>query len=256
MLQGIDHLVIAGADLDALSATFRRLGFHVEAGGRHGQCSYNSLIGLQDGSYIELLSFYEYCPQHPWWQVLQSRGGGFIDYCMRTDDIHGDFDAFVAQGVALAPLVTMGRRRVDGLELQWMNNKLPARYQGLLPFIITDITPRAQRVPVPGAHRNRVTGIASVTLATTDLDAAAGIMAAVLQQPGQAFEEPGLQAHGVAFHTGAHRLEYICPADSASPLHAQLQRHSPLPWRIRFKTAGTPRVFTPAQAANARIELV
>jgi len=105
MLLGIDHIVIAGPDLDTLTATFKALGFNVVGGGRHPIGSYNSLIGLRDGAYIELLSFYEDCPQHYWWDAVHSRGGGLIDFCMQTDDIRADYAVFEAQGVAPTVLV-------------------------------------------------------------------------------------------------------------------------------------------------------
>ena len=46
MIQGIDHIVIAGPDLDELSETFRSIGFNVVAGGRHPIGSYNSFDRL------------------------------------------------------------------------------------------------------------------------------------------------------------------------------------------------------------------
>ena len=76
MLLGIDHIVIAGSDLDDLTATYMALGFNVVDGGRHPIGSYNRLIGLQDGAYIELLSFYEASPKHYWWDAVHRKGGG------------------------------------------------------------------------------------------------------------------------------------------------------------------------------------
>ena len=72
------------------SARFRLiagLGFSVVEGGRHPYGSYNALIGFADGSYIELLGFYEDSPNQPWWDLLHKHGGGLIDFCLATDDI-------------------------------------------------------------------------------------------------------------------------------------------------------------------------
>ena len=55
-----------------LTATFKSLGFNVVGGGRHPIGSYNTLIGLQDGAYIELLSFYEESPKHYWWDAVHA----------------------------------------------------------------------------------------------------------------------------------------------------------------------------------------
>ena len=108
------------AKLDDLTATFKALGFTVVGGGRHPIGSYNTLIGLQDGAYIELLSFYEDSPKHYWWDAVHRKGGGLIGFCMGTDDIRADYAVFEAQGVEMSPLV--------GLES-------PVRVRRLPPFL-------------------------------------------------------------------------------------------------------------------------
>ena len=115
MIQSIDHIVIAGTDLDDLTATFKSLGFNVGDGGRHPIGSYNMLIGLQDGAYIELLSFYEPSPKHYWWDAVHSKGGGLIDFCMATDDIRADYAVVEAQGVEMSPA-----GRLEPRALRWL----------------------------------------------------------------------------------------------------------------------------------------
>ena len=117
MIKGIDHIVIAGPELDSLSASFESLGFTIVGGGKHPIGSYNKLIGLQDGAYIELLSFYEESPNHYWWDAVHQRGGGLIDFCMQTDDIRADYAVFDSQGVEMSPLVGLSRVRVDGYQV-------------------------------------------------------------------------------------------------------------------------------------------
>ena len=165
MITGIDHIVIAFHSLERAIDTYRGLGFTVVAGGRHPYGSYNALIGFADGSYIELLGFYEDSPAHPWWALLQERGGGLVDFCMATDDIRGDLAAFRAQGVDCGALIKGGRARPDGYEVRWINNKVSGAWQGLIPFIIEDETPRDERLPRERNHPNGVTGIHSLSLA-------------------------------------------------------------------------------------------
>ena len=256
MIQGIDHIVIAGPDLDSLTATFQSLGFNVVGGGEHPIGSYNTLIGLQDGAYIELLSFYERSPRHYWWDAVHSRGGGLIDFCMRTDDIRGDYAVFEAEGVAMSPLVGLSRLRFDGYQLAWLNNEIYGEYQGLIPFIIEDETPRQERVPKENQHENLVTGIESITLVARDLGLATRIMDAALGKSGAAITDAALNARGVVYQVGSHRLEYLTPLDASSPLHQHLAADKPLPWRVRFKTAGAAGAIAPEAAAGARIELL
>ena len=256
MIQGIDHIVIAGADLDSLAAAFTRLGFSVVGGGRHPIGSYNSLIGFGDGAYIELLSFYEPSPAHYWWDAVHERGGGLIDFCMRTDDIRGDYAVFQEQGVDMSALVGLSRLRVDGYKLAWLNNEICGDYQGLVPFIIEDETPREERVPKVNAHANGVTGIDAITLVARDLDMTRRIMDAALQREAEPLRDAALNATGIVYQVGPHRLEYLSPDDASSPLHQHIAAKKPVPWRASFKTEGEPRAIAPEFAAGARIDLV
>lgn len=253
MIHGIDHIVIAGADLDDLTATFKSLGFNVVGGGRHPIGSYNNLIGLRDGAYIELLSFCEDSPQHYWWDAVHSRGGGLIDFCMQTDDIRADYAVFEAQGVEMSPLVGLSRLRYDGFQLSWLNNEIYGQYQGLIPFIIEDETPREERVPKENEHANGVIGIDTISLAARDIGVARRIMNAALGSAGAPTRDDALIASGVVFQVGPHRLEYLKPDDETSPLHEHIALNKPVPYRLRFRTDGLAQPID-AAAANARIE--
>lgn len=256
MILGIDHIVIAGHDLDSLTAAFKSLGFTVAGGGRHPIGSYNNLIGLDDGAYIELLSFYEDSPKHYWWDAVHERGGGLIDFCMGTDDIRADYALFEAAGVEMSPLVGLSRVRVDGYQLSWLNNEIYGVYQGLIPFVIEDKTPRDERVPKEKTHANGVRGIDAITLATRDLETGRRIMSAVLGQAGEPVHDADLNASGVVFQAGPHKLEYLAPNDASSPLHARIQANRPLPYRIRFRTDGEPGTIAPQDAAGVSIVLI
>ena len=256
MIHAIDHIVFAAPELESLSASFKSLGFTVVGGGRHPIGSYNNLIGLQDGAYIELLSFYEDSPQHYWWDAVHERGGGLIDFCMRTDDVRADYAVFQAQGVEMSPLVGLSRVRVDGYQLAWLNNEVYGPYQGLIPFVIEDETPREERVPKEKHHANGVTGIDRITLATSDLELARRIIGTALGQAGEPVHDVNLKASGVLFQAGRHRLEYLKPDDAGSPLHAHIEANRPTPFRIQFHTDGAPRTISPDDAAGLRIALI
>lgn len=256
MILSIDHIVIGGTDLDALTATFKALGFNVVPGGRHPIGSYNTLIGLQDGAYIELLSFYEPSPRHYWWDAVHKRGGGLIDFCAQTDDIRADYAVFQGQGVEMSALVGLSRERFDGYRLSWLNNEIYGEFQGLIPFLIEDETPREERAPKENRHANGVIGIDAITLAASDIDLARRIMSAALGVKGEPARDEALKATGVVYTVGSHRLEYLMPDDERSPLYEHIARNKPAPYRIRFKTAGQQRMVDPAEAAGARIEFI
>ncbi len=256
MIQSIDHIVIAVHALDSAIDSYRALGFTVVVGGKHPYGSHNALIGFEDGSYIEVLGFYEESPAHPWWDLLHQRGGGLIDFCMATDDIRGDLAAFRAQGVSAGDLTKGGRSRPDGVEVAWINNKVSGGYQGVIPFIIEDLTARVVRLPAEKKHANGVTGIHCLSLATAELDRHAAIMSAVLGGDGEPIQDDGLKARGVRFKVGAHILEYLTPNVANSPLQAHLDENRPVPWCVSFKTAANPATFSPEQTEGVRIDLV
>lgn len=256
MITGIDHIVIAAHSLERAIETWRGLGFTVVEGGKHPYGSYNALVGFADGSYIELLSFYEESPAHPWWELLHQRGGGFIDFCLATDNIRADHAAIRAQGVKCSDLIEGGRKRPDGYEVRWINCKVEGDWQGLIPFIIEDVTPRVERLPRAVDHANGVTGIERLSFATSDVARFAGVMSAVTGDPGEPALDDELGAVGLRLTVGAHELEYLTPEGDEGPLAAHLAANKPAPYRVRFKTAGEARRWGPAETRGVRVELV
>ena len=256
MITGIDHIVIAVHSLERAIATYRGLGFNVVEGGKHPYGSYNALIGFADGSYIELLGFYEESPAHPWWALLHERGGGLVDFCMATDNIRADHAAFRAQGVDCSDLIEGGRARPDGYAVKWINNKVGGGWQGLIPFVIEDVTPRAERLPRATAHPNGVVGIEGLSFACADVARYAGVMSAVTGVAGEPLVDDALGARGFRLTLGGHGLEYLSPVAGGGALAAHLAANRPPPYRVRFKTMGAARRWAPGEAEGVRVELV
>ena len=256
MITGIDHIVIAVDSLARAIETWRGLGFCVVEGGKHPYGSHNALIGFADGSYIELLGFYEESRAHPWWDLLHQRGGGLIDFCLATNDIGADHRAFRAQGVECSELIEGGRTRPDGYDVRWINCKVEGDWQGLIPFIIEDVTPRVERLPRETGHANGVTGIERVSFATNDVARYAGVMSAVMDVAGEPARDDELNASGLRLLAGAHTLEYLAPEGDGGPLAAHLAANRPAPYRVRFKTTAEARRWGPAETGGVRVELV
>ena len=256
MITGIDHIVIAVHDLDEAIKTYRNLGFTVVEGGRHPVGSYNALISFQDGAYVEIIAFYEESPNHPWWDLLHKRGGGLVDFCMQTNDIRADYQGFKDQGVEMTDIVDLGRARPDGYYLEWINNKTIGKYQGIIPFIIEDKTPREERLPKENVHENGVTGIDTLTLATSDINLPKQVMGAVLKQDAQMIQAGELKANGYSFAVGTHTLGYLTSDDEASPLHTHLANNKPVPYAVAFKTDGEKQTFSPDQTEGVQLSFV
>lgn len=138
----LDHLILAGPDLESLTAALAaRAGVHAVGGGRHaGQGTHNALVGLGPGRYLELLA-----------ADPAGDGGGFRDWIAYLDApaLHGwcvrgepalDADAFASRVAAagLAPRrLAMTRTRPDGVRLAWELVFVDGHgFGSLVPFFI------------------------------------------------------------------------------------------------------------------------
>ena len=65
---------------------------------------------------------------------------------------------------------------------------------------------------------NGVTGIDTITLAASDIAAVERIMSAALGGKGEPARADALNASGIVYQVGPHRLEYLTPDDESSPL--------------------------------------
>src|SRR5215475_11432539 len=120
MLTGIDHVVVMASDLQRAIDEYTSLGFSVVPGGRHNTGTHNALIGFADGSYIELIAFYEPTPSHRWHSALQQRDIGLIDFCAASNNLDEDIALFRQVGIAMSDRTPMSRVRPDGYRLEWV----------------------------------------------------------------------------------------------------------------------------------------
>ena len=252
MLRGIDHLVVAVPDLDTAIRNYTEVGFTVVPGGRHPVGTHNALISFADGSYVELIAFYEPSPGHRWWAPLQ-KGGGLVDFCMQTDDLRGDTAAFRQAGVAIDDPKPLSRARPDGYKLSWVLSIPRDAHRGVAPFLIQDETPREERVPRQMTHRNQVRGIGAVTVAVTDVAPVRHWYARVLGAAGQDVSRGDLAAAGARFTIGPHMLDFVAPRGAGSPLTGWLKARGPSPYAATLLTvSGKPGPLDQAKTLGAR----
>ena len=162
--------------------------FTITPGGAHADgLTENVLILLSDGVYIELIAFTESASPEGraghWWGKLPY---GIVDYAFTlpsaNDDVDSDFVALREQweqaglDAKYTPgeLVQGGRRRTDGVQLEWRIAQPNRAKTGIPNFWCVDITPRQLRVPLsPEAtkHASGVTGVAEVVVTANKEDA-------------------------------------------------------------------------------------
>lgn len=258
MISGIDHVVILVNDLDEAIEQYQDLGFVVEQGGRHPRYTHNALVSVGDGSYIELIAFYEHdgADAHRWYKYLKSNGG-LIDYAVLTDNLDKELERVRAAGIPYKGPNDGARKRPDGKELVWKTATPEGDDTSGVPFIIEDVTDRELRVPggTGIAHPNGVEALDTLVVAVRDLEKAT-------QKHQQLFGVEPEELHvsrrghgmeGVLFRVGRHNIELHAPT-MAGGLTEELAERGEGPYEIIFR-GGQTQAIDPKRAGNARLTI-
>jgi hypothetical protein len=235
MLRSIDHIVILVRDLDQAAADYARAGFTVTPGGTHAAgTTHNALISFSDGTYFELIAFFEpdQPQEHRWWGRV-AEGEGLIDYALLADDLNHDAGELRGRGLAIEGPSDGGRTRPDGEQIAWRSMMLGRGIGNpTLPFVIEDVTPRELRVPGGAAeqHRLGVTRVAGLTLVTNNLDEAAAALTSLLGTPGEdVIVDEGAM---LRFTLGEQWLAVLQPGDAHSPSGQYLSARGEGPYEV------------------------
>lgn len=124
----LDHVVIAGPDLDALVAWFaERTGVTAAPGGEHPTGTANALVALTvDGRraphYVELIGpnpRVAHAGPPETFGIGELDGPTIVTYAVRPDDVDGVVAGARERGVDLGQVSDLSRRRPDGVLLEW-----------------------------------------------------------------------------------------------------------------------------------------
>ncbi len=261
MPTAIDHVVILVDDLDRAIRQYEQLGFTVLPGGRHARFTHNALVTFQDGSYLELIAFYE-APDaakgesHRWHRHV-AEGGGLIDFAVGTDDVKAVVADAAKRGLTYSGPHPGQRSRPDGQQLAWQSAMVGEGESAALPFVIEDITDRGLRVPAEGStHANGVRGIEALIIGVDDLGAAASGYQKLLgkDEPDGTGLKDVEQAEGVYFLIGPHRVQ-LATSTGAGPLADQIARRGTSLFELRLLAPATTNI-DPDLASGARLRLV
>jgi hypothetical protein len=261
MPTGFDHIVILADDLDTVVKQYEQLGFSVTPGGKHPRFTHNALIPFHDGTYLELIAFYEQPEEgsaetHRWHRHLAT-GGGLVDFAVAATNLDGLIADADARGIRTTGLQPGARKRPDGEEIRWRSTMHGDDNAGALPFIIEDETDRGLRVPKEAAdHANGVRGIRSLVVAVRDLDAATARYCALLdrEMPSGDNLKNLVDADGVYFMVGPHRIDVATPT-GPGPMKNLLEKRGDSVYELSLLGPTTVDI-DPQQAANARIRIV
>jgi hypothetical protein len=253
MIKGIDHFVVVVPELEAAIQSYGELGFTVIRGGKHNIGTHNALIAFADGSYIELIAFLAPVAGHPWYDAM-SKSGGIVDFCAQTDDLSADVATFRRAGIAISDPNGMTRDRPDGYRLSWVLSIPNAPFNGSVPFLIKDETPRDERVPRERTHRNGVSGLANLTVAVADAAKIAGWYRIMLASEGTAIEDRDLDAAGTRFQLGSHQLDIVSPRGPNGAVAEFLRTRSGGPYQATL-VGGRAGDLDPAFTHHARLKI-
>ena len=172
----IDRVVFAWAHLEALAGAFASVSLTTDYGGIHTNgATHMATLGFGDGSYVELISVRQPGQQAPVWQHHIATNGGLCAWSVSVGDIHRVSDRLRALEMPVDGPRSSSRRRPDGETIESEIAFVGAEGMGSLhPFMITDRTPRENRVRVSESiNGSGLAGLDSVVLAVPDVEAAA-----------------------------------------------------------------------------------
>jgi hypothetical protein len=144
MVTGIDHLVIAVADLDRAARELEdRVGLAVTGGGHHeGAGTANRIAFLADGSYLELMAVEdrEAAVRSPVGARVMSQlaagGPGLACFALVEDHIDSVVPELQANGSSIGPVREGSRRRDDGELVEWRSAAPEQIGLDAVPFLI------------------------------------------------------------------------------------------------------------------------
>jgi hypothetical protein len=174
----VDHVTAAGQNLRALEQALQAVGLPFEYGGPHANhATEMALTSFPDGSYLELIAIQPQADPaavaaSPWNKCMQANAGPCA-WAVRPEDLAAESARLEKAAVPVTPAAKNGRKRPDGVQLEWETAQVGSGNGNFFPFLIRDFTPRDRRsYPSGKPTAAQFTGIVKVVLAVNDLDAA------------------------------------------------------------------------------------
>ncbi|MCG3207047.1 MAG: hypothetical protein FOGNACKC_00647 [Anaerolineae bacterium] len=228
----IDHVTIAGSSLPALQQAFATAGLATDYGGPHSNgLTHMSLLGFDDGSYIELISTLQAGPANTvFWGQHIAGDAGPCAWAVQVADVAREAARVAALGVRVDGPRYFNRRRPDQTLVEWDLAFLGDKSAGAtLPFIIKDITPRHLRVqPSASVTGGPLRGVAGVVLGVANPTAAGELFRRVYGWPAPLeYIDPDFEAR--LFHFAGTPVTLAAPPESGSWLAARLHQFDDSP---------------------------
>jgi catechol 2,3-dioxygenase-like lactoylglutathione lyase family enzyme len=193
MILGIDHILIAVDDLDLAVEVYQKLGFQVLRGGEHPNAgTYNALVPLADGTYLELIAVLDQAAAEqnaPFLLAALRNENRLAAFAVASDDLDADVAAIRARGLDIGDPRDGERLRPDGVRVAW-RRAMPGDPR--LPFLIQDVTPHDLRIPAPTFGIGQTLHLNDVNVGVIDVPQASELYKKLLGIEGEEgwFETP------------------------------------------------------------------
>jgi hypothetical protein len=173
----VDHATVAGKDVRAMQQALQAAGLASEYGGPHSNhATEMALTSFPDGSYLEQIAIQPNADPaavaaHEWHKQLQANGGPCA-WAVRPADINAEITRLRAVSIQVSDARKNGRKRPDGVQIEWEAAQVGAGNGNFFPFLIHDFTPRERRAyPSGKPTTSDFTGVTKVVIGVKDLDA-------------------------------------------------------------------------------------
>jgi hypothetical protein len=174
----IDHVTVAGTDLQQMQSRLAALGIPSEFGGSHSNgATQMAITSFPDGSYLELIAPQANPDQKAltahYWSKQMLGNAGPAAWAVRASDLATEAGRLRSAGIAVTSPSRSGRKRPDGTVLDWETAQVGAEPNGtFFPFLIHDFTPRDARAFPKGQPSTKdFAGVKLVVIAVRDLKA-------------------------------------------------------------------------------------
>ncbi|MFB6296963.1 MAG: VOC family protein [Salinirussus sp.] len=159
----LDHVLFAWPDHEEMLAACEAVGLDPTFGGVHdGGETQNSLVAFPDGSYLEFMTPTDPGSEPDRWAGIVDNWRGPEHWCVRAD-VRELLTRAIAAGAPVDGPHPGRRERPDGTRVEWLTGRYgPPEIRGVLPFAITDRTPREFRIPDDAVTDSPLRGVADV----------------------------------------------------------------------------------------------
>lgn len=173
----VDHATVAGKDLGEMQRALQAAGIVSENGGPHSNhATEMALTSFPDGSYLELIAIQPNADPaavaaHEWHKQLRGNGGPCA-WAVRPANLDSEIARLRAASIHVSEARKNGRKRPDGVQIEWEAAQVGAGNGNFFPFLIHDFTPRERRAyPSGKPTTGEYTGVSKVVIGVNDLDA-------------------------------------------------------------------------------------